>query len=155
MIRISKLADYGVIILCALAECRNDVVSASIIADRTSLPEPTVAKILKLLTKGGLINSTRGIRGGYALAKNPREISIKNIIHAIDGPIMITACVDGAEPDCTLSGCCTVRGRWDGVNSAIQDALEGVTLADMLGESAMTTTNEDISNEKDVCHGGN
>ena len=153
MIRISKLADYGVIILCSLAGCRDDVVSASIISERTSLPEPTVAKVLKLLSKGGLINSTRGIRGGYVLAHEPKDITVKDIVHSIDGPIMITSCVDGAEPDCTLSACCSVRGRWDGVNSAIRGALDSVTLADMIGKSL--AANEEISNEKDVCHGGN
>ncbi len=135
MIKVSKLADYSVVILVALAECDCDVTNTSSLSELTKLPEPTVSKILKLLAKAGIVKSTRGINGGYTLERASAEISVEQIVRAIDGPIVIAACADGLEPDCNLIESCSVRGRWDGVNDAIRDALENITLSDMLGFS--------------------
>lgn len=132
MIRISKLADYAVVILAALTETPNEVVSASKLSDVTKIPEPTIAKVLKLLVKKDLVVSTRGAHGGYKIAAKAGDITVLNIIRAIDGPISITSCTDGETPDCSLGQSCSIRGRWDGVNSAIRDALKSVTIADMI-----------------------
>ena len=132
MIRISKLADYAVVILSVMAEQPNKLMSATSVSEITKLPEPTVSKVLKLLSKSGLLESKRGTAGGYLLAKVAGEITIREIIRAIDGPVLITSCSDGEVPDCSLSECCTLRGKWDGVNEAVRSALDGVTLADMM-----------------------
>ena len=132
MIRISKLADYAVVILSVMAEQPDNLMSATNVSDITKLPEPTVSKVLKLLSKGGLLESKRGTTGGYFLAKAAQSITIREIIRAIDGPVLITSCSDGEVPDCSLSECCTLRGKWDGVNDAVRSALDGVTLADMM-----------------------
>ena len=132
MLRVSKLADYAVVMLASMAGQSCNTVNTAALAGFTKLPEPTVSKILKQLTKSGIVRSTRGINGGYRLARMPEDISAEEIIRIMDGPVSITACTDGAEPDCTLSTCCSVRGRWDGINTAIRDALRAVTLADMI-----------------------
>lgn len=132
MIRISKLADYAVVILSEMAHASDDLCSASHLAQITNLSEPTVSKILKLLTRGNVIESVRGVNGGYKLSHPPKEITIADVITAIDGPIALVACADDAVPDCTLSQSCALRGRWDDVNAAVRGALMDVTLVDMM-----------------------
>lgn len=132
MFKLSKLADYAVVVLAAL-DHHPDAVSASVLAAETRLPEPTAAKILKILSGAGLVTSTRGIKGGYVLTKPLTELNIKDVISAIDGPIALTACVDRSEGGgCELSGSCAMHSRWDKVNAALTNALENVTLASML-----------------------
>jgi len=132
MIRISKLADYAVVILSIMAEQPDKLMSSASVSEITKLPEPTVSKVLKLLSKSGLLQSKRGTAGGYLLSKAAADITIREIIRAVDGPVLITSCSDGEVPDCSLSECCTLRGKWDGVNEAVRRALDGVTLADMM-----------------------
>jgi FeS assembly SUF system regulator len=132
MLRISKLADYAVVVLAAMVGAQGDErLTAAGLSALTRLPEPTVAKVLKLLAKGGLVSSTRGASGGYVLERAAAKISVAEIIAAVDGPVSLTACVSGAEGCCDYAGSCLVRGRWDGVNVAIRTALENVTLQDM------------------------
>ena len=128
MFRLSKLADYAVVVLVRLSHA--DMVQTSPgIAASIGLPEPTVAKVLKAMGAHGLVVSQRGARGGYRLGRALSAIPVADVIEAIDGRIALTACVEGG--DCE-SGClCPMRGRWDPVNSAIRAALGTITLADM------------------------
>ena len=102
------------------------------LADRTGVPAPTVAKLMKAMTPAGLTTSQRGAAGGYALSRPADAISIAEIITALDGPIALTACVDGADSQCGVEQLCPMRGGWEKVNRAIRGALEEVTLADMM-----------------------
>jgi Rrf2 family protein len=95
------------------------------------VPEPTVAKVLKSLSSANLVLSQRGARGGYRLAKPLTAISIADVIVAVDGPIALTACVEAASAPCEVRGLCAVRGRWELVNDAIEQALSAISLADM------------------------
>ena len=95
------------------------------------MPLPTVAKLLKDLTRERVLTSVRGAAGGYRLNGAPEDISVLRIIRALEGPISLTACVDGAVGGCVVESLCPMRGNWDRVNKAIGDALEGVSLADM------------------------
>ncbi len=136
MIRLSKLTDYAVVVLTEMARIdararQPTVFTAPALADRTAAPVPTVQKVLKLLVKGGVVVSTRGAAGGYALARTPDRITVAQIIQAVDGPIALTDCVDGAEGSCGVERLCPIRGNWDKVNRAVRVALESVTLADM------------------------
>jgi FeS assembly SUF system regulator len=135
MFRLSKLTDYAVVVLVRLAEAGCDAVQTSPgIASATGVPEPTVAKVLKAMAGRGLVTSQRGARGGYRLARALGCITVADVIEAIDGPIALTACVDGGGCE---SGClCPMRGRWDPVNSAIRTALRAITLADMRAAAA-------------------
>jgi len=129
MLRLSKLTDYAVVVLVQLGAAR-DVATSPRLAQETGIPEPTVAKVLKALAGAGLVVSQRGARGGYRLARPLHAIAVTRVIDAIDGPISLTACVDGAL-GCEAQQSCRMRGRWDAVNRAIRDALGEITLADM------------------------
>lgn len=133
MFRLSKLTDYAVVVLVRLAR-DGGVQTSPGIAAAIGLPEPTVAKVLKAMTCSGLVASQRGARGGYRLARPLDRIPVSDVIAAIDGPIALTACVDGGECE---SGClCPMRGRWDPVNQAIRSALGGISLATMASAAA-------------------
>lgn len=132
MIKISRMADYGVLILAELSKDLSALRTASELTVLTGLPEPTVAKILKILVGTGLLTSVRGVHGGYLLKEGPSHISVASIITALDGPICLTACADGQEAECSLNTSCGLKGRWEGVNALIKSALESMTLADLL-----------------------
>ena len=128
MLKLSKLTDYAVVVLVRLSS--GDLVQTSPgIAHASGVPEPTVAKVLKALAGSGLVASQRGARGGYRLARKLSEIPVADVIAAIDGPIALTACVEGGC--CEAEHFCSMAGRWDPVNAAIRDALTGISLADM------------------------
>lgn len=136
MIRLSKLTDYAVVVLTEMARIdgragQPTVFTAPALGERTAAPVPTVQKVLKLLVKGGVVVSTRGAAGGYTLARTADRITVAQIIQAVDGPIALTDCVDGAEGACGVERLCPIRGNWDKVNRAVRVALESVTLADM------------------------
>lgn len=133
MVRLSKLSDYAVVVLMQLATTRPGAVqTAPGIARITGVAEPTVAKVLKQLAQAGLVSSTRGARGGYALSRPLARVSIADVITAVEGPLAIAACVDGATHVCDVECSCQVRGMWDMVNDAIREALTAITLADMI-----------------------
>jgi FeS assembly SUF system regulator len=130
MLRLSKLTDYAVVVLVRLSGM-DGVQTSPGIAAATGIPEPTVAKVLKILAGSDLVSSQRGARGGYRLNRKLAEIPVADVIAAIDGPIALTACVDGSASECESLCLCPMRGRWDPVNEAIQTALSSITLADM------------------------
>ena len=136
MLRLSKLTDYAVVVLTRLARDGDAAPSGPVqnafsLAGETGIAEPTVAKVLKLLAQAGLVEGVRGPRGGYRLTRPMASVPLSDIIVAIDGPIALTACVDGGSGMCEAEGICPVRGRWDPVNEAIRRALSGITLADL------------------------
>ncbi len=130
MLRLSKLTDYAVVILSRLGPVESGWRSVTDLAADTGLPEPTVAKVLKLLGRGALVQSQRGAAGGYRLARPASDISVAAVIAAMEGPIAVTACVDEAHETCSV-GLCPMRGNWQQVNVAIRTALEAVSVADM------------------------
>ena len=131
MIKLSRLSDYAVVVLETLSRDTSLSLSASQIAIASGLPEPTVAKVLKLMASGGLVISSRGVNGGYAMAKKPEDMNVFEIISAIEGRLGLTACVDGDHESCALQGSCAMSGRWDVVNKAVQKTFESISLADM------------------------
>jgi FeS assembly SUF system regulator len=144
MLRVSKLTDYAVVVLIRLADgdrstCRagmgEPVQTSPGIAAATGVPEPTVAKVLKLLAGANLVLSLRGARGGYRLARPLSAVSVADVIAAVDGPIALTACVDGGAGGCDVEAMCAVKGRWDLVNGAIRHALDSITLEEMRSAS--------------------
>ncbi len=135
MLRLSKLTDYAVVVLSRLeqdgAVVGGQVQTAPGLALHTGMAEPTVAKVLKILGQAGLVEGVRGARGGYRLARPLAAMPLAEVIVAFDGPIALTACVDGSLSACETEGHCPVRGRWDPVNDAIRHALSGITVADL------------------------
>jgi FeS assembly SUF system regulator len=135
MIILSKLADYGVIIATHLAAFPERQLTAATVADEVQLPRATVAKILKALAHAGLVAATRGAAGGYRLARDPRAISVAQVVAAIDGDIGLTQCsVHVAE--CTRTDYCPTRPHWAAINRAVEEALAAVSLDAMLTPAA-------------------
>ena len=131
MIRLSKLTDYAVVMLSYMAAREGEVYTTARLAQRSAVPEPTAAKILKLLARGAILASQRGSYGGYELARPAADITVAEIIVALEGPIALAACVEGSSDHCGVEQLCSMRGNWNKVNRAIRDALEDITLADM------------------------
>ncbi|MGH1378404.1 MAG: SUF system Fe-S cluster assembly regulator [Alphaproteobacteria bacterium] len=134
MLKITKMSDYAVIVLIEMMQAE-DCVSVAGLAQQMQLPKPTISKVLKSLAQAGIVISTRGTNGGYSLGFPPEDISIEQIISAIDGPISLVDCVDGGEPGCKLGDNCPIRGRWDSVNTAVKGVFSNVSLADMAGNT--------------------
>jgi FeS assembly SUF system regulator len=131
MLRVTKLADYGIVMLTYFASNSESTFNARDVAKEVRLPQPVVSKILKLLARHGLLASQRGTKGGYGLAKPPQDITVAEIIRALEGPIAVTECTDSIHGDCGLQVGCPVRTNWHLINRAIHDALEKITLAEM------------------------
>ena len=131
MIKLSRLTDYGVVVMSQMAQTMSAMKTAPELAAATGVPIPTVAKLLKLLAKGGLVESWRGVNGGYALTKSIDDITAADIIEALEGPVALAACVDGSKADCGVESLCPMRGGWEKANRAIRAALEEVTLAEL------------------------
>ena len=129
MLRVTKLADYGIVVMTHLAN-RPGQWSARDIARSACLPLPMVSKILKLLSREGLLASHRGTKGGYSLSRPPEAITVADIIRALEGPIAVTECTDKVG-DCDLERLCPVRSNWHRINHAIRHALEQITLSEM------------------------
>lgn len=130
MLRISKLTDYATVLMAALAKHDQDCVPASRLAEDTRLELPTVAKVLKTLGKSGLVQSIRGVNGGYRLGRGPDEISVADIVRAMEGPIALTEC--SLEPGlCSHEAQCSLRGNWQRIGIAVESALERLSLADL------------------------
>lgn len=132
MLRIGKLADYGLLIADCLAREPAQLTTEAIIRE-TSLPEATVRKLLRLLVDAGLVQSRRGLHGGYRLGRAADRISVAELIAAIEGPIGLTECTH-AEDHCTLSPGCGMRSNWHVINDLINRQLATITLADMCGD---------------------
>ena len=126
------MTDYAVVILADMAGRNGNLVSAGTLASSTNLPEPTVSKILKLLARHDIISSTRGMNGGYALNMKPEKINMALVIKATDGPIALTSCVTQSAECCDRAHSCAMKGQWNPVNQAMQSALEGVSLLQMM-----------------------
>ena len=131
MLRVTKLADYGIVMLTTFATRQDNTFNAKDIAKVVRLPLPVVSKILKLLARAGLLVSRRGTKGGYGLALRPEQITVAAIIRALEGPIAVTECTDAIRGECGLEMGCPVRTNWHLINQAIHRALEGITLAEM------------------------
>ena len=131
MFRLNKLTDYAIVILSQMSHDIGAVNSAASLAVNAQVPLPTVAKILKLLSAAGVVTSHRGVAGGYSLDRPAAAVSVAEIIQSLEGPIALTACVDGAVDDCEAENHCPISGNWNRVNDAIRTALDGVSLADM------------------------
>ena len=130
MLRISRMTDYGTVILVYLAQRDDQLCSASDVAAETHVALPTAQKLLKVLAKAGLVESTRGSEGGYCLARPPASITAAEIVDALEGPVAITECSTEAS-QCELESMCHTGGAWQRINQAIRDALADVTLAEL------------------------
>ena len=130
MLRISKMTDYAIMVMVELHASRGEVISAVALSEQSGLELPTVSKVLKLLVKAGLAESYRGANGGYCMERKALDISVAEIIAAIEGPIAMTECSveDGL---CAQEAICSLRGNWQRISVAIAEAMASVSLAEM------------------------
>lgn len=130
MIRITKQTDYGIVLLTHLAAHPERTFNAPELAAETGLPLPMVSKTLKMLTRESLLASHRGARGGYGLAQPASEITMTQVISALEGPIAITECID-TSGECSHERLCPTRNNWQRINQALKEALDRISLAEM------------------------
>ncbi|MFH1680069.1 MAG: SUF system Fe-S cluster assembly regulator [Candidatus Eisenbacteria bacterium] len=134
MFRITKLTDYGVALLAVFAGKQGgEPRTARDVASQVGLPLPTVSKILKALSRAGILVSHRGARGGYGLARPSEEISIAEIIRALEGPIAFTECVAAGPGACAQETLCGMRASWRLISETVSGALEKIMLSEMAG----------------------
>lgn len=153
MLRISKLADYGTVVMVYLAKRPQTVCNAREIALHTHLGVPTVSKLLKRLTAAGLLSSVRGVSGGYRLQRGAAEISLADIIYALEERHGLTEC--SMSPNaCALQEVCHVSGNWRLISQAIESALDSVSL-DALAKPSLQAVDIDRVRQlaSGVCHG--
>ena len=131
MLKLSKLTDYATVIMTTLAREPERQRNAVELAAEIHLAVPTVSKVLKRLARHGLLDSTRGAHGGYRLARSPQQISMAQIIQALEGQVGLTDCAMH-NGRCGIESKCRVRTNWLRIDVAVRRALDGVTLAEML-----------------------
>lgn len=148
MMRLSKMTDYAVVMMVHMGQSKGRVFSSAHIAEETGVPLPTVSKLLKELARGGMLTSIRGVNGGYRMDRTSENVSVAEVVQALEGPIALTACVDGADDNCNVESFCGMRGNWNKVNTAIRVALEGVSLAEMAMQPVMFPVPGDFADEK-------
>ncbi len=132
MLRIGRLTDYGILTLTFLArDPEQGTHNARDVSAKLQLPLPTVSKLLKLLARQGLLATHRGARGGFSLARPAREITLLEVIDAIEGPVSLTVCNERAPHDCQIEQHCMCRENWMKINQAVRGALAQISLTDM------------------------
>jgi FeS assembly SUF system regulator len=140
MVRLGKLTDYGLLLLTCIA--RGPAASlrtARDLARETRLPLPTVSRLLQELLKSGLLVSHRGTKGGYSLARKAREISVVDVVAALEGPIALTECSTEVSGMCDLEPSCPIKSNQRVINKAVQGVLETITLADLIQPMKLTS----------------
>jgi FeS assembly SUF system regulator len=133
VLRISKLTDYGIVLLARFArEAPGTTLTAREMAESTSLPHPVVSKMLKTLASAELLRSHRGAKGGYSLVREPQRITVADILHALEGPLALMECSAGPG-HCGQESSCGVREPWQRINQTVHAALRAMTLAELAG----------------------
>ena len=132
MIKVSRMADYAVLLVCKMSKNQDKFYSANELSLNTSLKTTTINKILTKLTKANITSSIRGVTGGYKLAMGADDISVGNIIDIIDGRVALTVCVEkGENNNCELESVCTSRSNWQVINNAVCNALNSISIEEM------------------------
>ncbi len=132
--RLTHLADYAVVMMTAAARRPAGArLSATELSGETGVPLPTAQKLMGKLASAGLLTSARGAGGGFAMARPVAEISLADIVEAVEGPIAMTNCIEGSHHLCAIEGSCRVKPHLHAVNFAVRGALQGVSLASLSG----------------------
>lgn len=138
MLRLARLTDYGLVLMTRIAaEPALRVFSTRELAEATRVPVPTASKVLKLLAQAGLVESHRGVAGGYSLARPPSAISVADVVAAIEGPVALTLCSEETGR-CDIESFCPERGHMQRINDVIAGALSSVKLSEMVPPRAGT-----------------
>ena len=144
MLKISKLTDYGTVIMAHLGRAPEQVHSAADVSRHTRIALPTVSKILKILANHALVHSARGAKGGYRVAREPQRISVADIIRAIEGPVSLTDCSSAQGQGCEQEPYCSIASNWKRINQTVLEALQGLSLQDMCAGDCGATVPSDL-----------
>ena len=132
MFKLNRMTDYAIVVLGVLARRYGETLATAQLAELTGLNQPTVAKVAKTLTAANLLETQRGVHGGYKLTRQAVDISLVNIVEAMEGPITVNVYVDDAQGHHTVQKCCFMSSKWNRVNLAIRSALGDVSLEDLI-----------------------
>jgi FeS assembly SUF system regulator len=139
MVRLGKLTDYGLVLMTYIARSRQlPLRTARDLAVESRLPLSTVSKLLKQLLQSGLLTSHRGTKGGYILARDPQDISVVEIIAALEGPMALTECSTDVTGLCNLEPCCPIKTNQQIINQAVRAVLDRITLSDLVQPMQLT-----------------
>ena len=141
MIKVSRMADYAILLMCKMANNSDFIYSAHELSIATLLPITTISKILTKLTKAEILNSVRGVSGGYKLLRSAKDISVGSIIDVIEGKVALTVCVE-ENNNCDLASMCPSYNNWHIINDAIRSALNSISIADMNNPIFYTNKNK-------------
>ncbi len=132
MLRITKQTDYGIMLLAHFTGLpQGEILSARQVANLSGLTLPTVSKILKALCRGKVVDSVRGVGGGYRMTRPPEETTLASVIRALEGPISMVEC--GAQPgQCEQEPTCPVRVNWALVNCEVERVLDGIRMSQIV-----------------------
>jgi FeS assembly SUF system regulator len=135
MIRITKETDHAIVLLSHLASRQGDrPCAARDLARWSGVTLPMASKILKSLARAGVLESIRGVKGGYRLADRPERISVGDVIRALEGPIGMTEC-STSPGSCEQEAVCPVRINWQRLSDSVRDVLEKIPLSEMITPS--------------------
>lgn len=136
MLRLTKLTDYGILLLTHIATDEARLFASNDLSNATRIPSPTVSKVLQALLGAGLLESIRGAKGGYRLARPADQVSVREIIDCFEGNIALTECnLDDGE--CDQLPFCSTQNNWKRINEAVRGALDGISLKDMAEKEFM------------------
>ena len=139
MFKLNRMTDYAIVVLGALAHRQGEILATAQLAELTGLNQPTVAKVAKTLMAADLLETQRGAHGGYRLAQPAAATSLVQIVEAMEGPIAVNDCVDGAQAPCAVSNCCFMSRNWNRVNLAVRNALSDLSLEDLIDPAQLFT----------------
>jgi len=126
------MTDYGVLLMSELAKSADNIQQTPILSEHTHIPQPTVRKVMTALIQADFVESIRGINGGYKLHQDPASISVRDLIQCLEGNIALTDCEMSGKHACEQSDVCGTRSNWLKINQAMRDALQNITLEDMV-----------------------
>ncbi len=132
MLRLTKLTDYGILLMTQMDSSQQVRFSAAELADATHIPTPTVSKILQMLLHKGMLHSMRGAKGGYELARPASKINVRDVIGVFEGSIALTECNLDDGGSCEQHDVCSTSKNWKRINQAVRQALEDISLADLI-----------------------
>jgi len=135
VLRLSKMTDYGILLMSELAKSGDATQRAPDLAEATFIPQPTVRKIMTTLIQDNLVESVRGINGGYKLQRPAKAINVRELISSLEGDIALTGCEEAGDKACEQAHVCGTRNNWLKINQAVCDALQNISLEDMVDKS--------------------
>lgn len=141
--KISTKGRYGLQALLDLAIYgQNDYISLKSVAERQGMSDNYLEQLFASLKKNRLVESTRGAQGGYRLSKDASEITVKQVLNALEGPLALVDCIiEGNEHDCDRYECCVTRVLWQKIMDKLDEVTDSVSLADLVECHKVTKSN--------------